>query len=313
MLSVILCTHNPDRAVLARVLDALRRQTLPPAAWEFILVDNHSDPPPAAGVELRAHAAARRVHEPRLGLTAARLGGLAAGRGDLLVFVDDDNLLAEDYLAQAADIMDRHPFLGTLGGVGSGEFGAPLEPWLREFVTILGVHAGVPDKQLELQYACSRQPGPCVPIGAGLVVRRALAEAYREQLERDPVRRALDRTGGGSLLGAGDTDLVYTGINLGWACGLSNRLRFTHVIPAWRMEKRYVLRLLYASNYGVGRLLLLHGWRQVQPDPAPAWRRGLRALRARLLPPTLEQACWLAQAQGYQDALAGRAFDPRYA
>ena len=41
------------------------------------------------------------------GLTAARVRGINESEGELLVFVDDDNLLADDYLERAVEIARR--------------------------------------------------------------------------------------------------------------------------------------------------------------------------------------------------------------
>jgi cellulose synthase/poly-beta-1,6-N-acetylglucosamine synthase-like glycosyltransferase len=40
--SVVIPTHNPRMDYLARVLEALRAQTLPREQWEIIVVDNGS-------------------------------------------------------------------------------------------------------------------------------------------------------------------------------------------------------------------------------------------------------------------------------
>ncbi len=42
--SVVIPTHNPREDYLARVLDALRAQTLDQSAWELVVVDNNSKP-----------------------------------------------------------------------------------------------------------------------------------------------------------------------------------------------------------------------------------------------------------------------------
>jgi glycosyltransferase involved in cell wall biosynthesis len=42
-LSVIICTHNPRKDYLERVLKALQEQTLPSESWELLLIDNASD------------------------------------------------------------------------------------------------------------------------------------------------------------------------------------------------------------------------------------------------------------------------------
>src|ERR1035437_9739406 len=58
-------------------------------------------------------------------ITHARLRGIKESKGDLLVFVDDDNILAADYLEQSLKIADEFPKLGALGGSIKGEFEIP--------------------------------------------------------------------------------------------------------------------------------------------------------------------------------------------
>src|SRR6478609_179898 len=99
--SVIICTHNPREHILLRAVEGLRRQTLPVSRWEFVLIDNASAKPVAEYLDLTWHAAGRIVREDELGLTPARLRGIAETRGDLVIFVDDDNVLDPDYLEQA--------------------------------------------------------------------------------------------------------------------------------------------------------------------------------------------------------------------
>jgi hypothetical protein len=41
-ISVVLCTHNPRRDYLDRVISALRLQTAPIGEWEFVIIDNAS-------------------------------------------------------------------------------------------------------------------------------------------------------------------------------------------------------------------------------------------------------------------------------
>src|SRR5881628_1215246 len=100
-ISVIVCTHNPRTEYLRRVLDGLAGQTLPKDRWELLLVDNASARNVADTIDLSWHARAIHVREDTLGLTAARLRGIAETHGALCVFVDDDSVLSPDYLAAA--------------------------------------------------------------------------------------------------------------------------------------------------------------------------------------------------------------------
>src|ERR1700757_663405 len=114
-ISVLLCTHNPRPDYLGRVLTALRGQTLATKQWELLLIDNASEQPLAQTVDISWHPRGRHIRENELGLTAARLRGIRESSSELLVFVDDDNVLAPDFLAQAAAISARCPVLGVFG------------------------------------------------------------------------------------------------------------------------------------------------------------------------------------------------------
>ncbi len=51
--SVVIPTHNPRKDYLARVVDALRGQTLSKDLWELLIVDNGSRVPLAAAARLK--------------------------------------------------------------------------------------------------------------------------------------------------------------------------------------------------------------------------------------------------------------------
>ena len=112
-ISVIICTHNPRPNYLRRVLDALRRQTLPMDQWEVLIIDNASRGRlTAATWDLSWHPRARIVREEEIGLSVARMRGMKEAAADILVFVDDDNVLDPDYLMQLLaafrnDLRDR--------------------------------------------------------------------------------------------------------------------------------------------------------------------------------------------------------------
>src|SRR5438477_5088662 len=122
-LSVIVCSHNPRPDYLRRVLHSLEAQTLPRSKWELLLVDNASSERLADTWDLSWHSRHAHVREDELGLTPARLRGTAEASGELLAFVDDDNILAPDYLERAFALVGAYPYLGVVGaGVLAPEF-----------------------------------------------------------------------------------------------------------------------------------------------------------------------------------------------
>jgi GT2 family glycosyltransferase len=168
--SVVIPTHNPRMDYLRRVLEALRGQTLAKGLWELVIVDNGSRlplkagagqqdnrsagpqncgtslpshiptlPPSTAHLDLSWHQNARIVREEKLGLTFARLRGFAEVKGELIVMVDDDNVLAPDYLETTVRIAQAHPELGAFGGKCLPEFEVEPERWLASVTSGLGL------------------------------------------------------------------------------------------------------------------------------------------------------------------------------
>ncbi len=134
--SVIICTHNPRPDYLAQVLEALHAQTLPVLDRELLLIDNGSAEPLADRFDLSWHPNSRHVREEELGLTPARLRGIAEAKGELLVFVDDDNVLETGYLETALDIRAKYPLFEVLGGgVITGEFEIVPEEWMKPYLS----------------------------------------------------------------------------------------------------------------------------------------------------------------------------------
>lgn len=66
-LSVIICCHNPRRDYLARVLEALKGQTLSTNNWELLVVGNASEDPVSANHNISWHPNARHVREDEFG------------------------------------------------------------------------------------------------------------------------------------------------------------------------------------------------------------------------------------------------------
>lgn len=95
--SVIIPTLNAA-SVLPACLAALRAQDYPADALEIIVADGGSTDATRA---LAAEAGARVVENPLRTGEAGKSAGIAAARGDLLAFIDSDNILpAPDWLAR---------------------------------------------------------------------------------------------------------------------------------------------------------------------------------------------------------------------
>lgn len=243
-LTAVIPAHNPNPGRLRRALLGLRAQTLPPGDWETLLIDNASARFPEADfISTCAPSACAIVREPALGLTAARRRAFFSARGALIVLIDDDNVLAPDYLARVVRLFAAHPGLGALGGRSLPEFETPPPSWAKEFFPLLALRDCGP---VPLIGGLHRAPNGkhliypnWAPIGAGMGLRREAAVAWAER----GVAGAFPDRRGSALTSSGDNDLILTLLRAGWEVGYFPELMLTHLIPATRLDAGYLARL----------------------------------------------------------------------
>jgi glycosyltransferase involved in cell wall biosynthesis len=264
--SVIVCTHNPRRAHLTAALEALRVQTLDRKQWELVIVDNVSAEPVAGWLDASWHPNARIIREEELGLTRARLRGLSAAQAALLVFVDDDNVLASDYLATALGLAERHAMLGIWSGRVDLEFAKPPPEWTRKYWPFL-VHRPI-ERESVSQALRLEEP---LPVGAGMCLRREVATAYSAAAPSSSLRLNLDRRGL-DLASAGDTEMALFACANGWQRGVFPQLRLRHLIPPERATEDYLVRLTEGILFSSFVVKLLHQINAV-PPPIDCWWR----------------------------------------
>ncbi len=240
LVSVVICTRDPRPDVFTRVLASLDAQTA--ADFELLIIDNGSAPP----LDLPDR---RVIVEPEPGLTAARCAGIAASSGELLVFVDDDNFLAPDYVAHARRIATAEPRIGLFGGIATAELETPAARWKRPVLPYLGVR----DHGPEPITAYADHWGEWEPIGAGMVARRAVAERFVRMVGESADARRLGRAGA-ALLSGEDALMARAAHRLGFACSYQPSLVLVHFIQSSRLRVRYLARLL--AGHGRSYVLL---------------------------------------------------------
>ncbi|MDZ4404500.1 glycosyltransferase [Prosthecobacter sp.] len=291
-LSVVICAYNPRRDFLEKALQSLKAQTLDAMQWELVLVDNASSPPISKLFDLSWHPKARHVVETKLGLSNARFCGICESTAPLIVFVDDDCILDPNYLEHAHAIATSHPSLGTWGGQCLPSLEAPMPEWFRPYEYLLTV------RRLERdQWSNLGLDTDTIPFGAGLCLRRDVAEAYADGAASS-LSGKLGRTGG-SLVGGDDVDICMTALKLGYGTGLFAKLTLLHQVAAKRCEDAYLLRLLEGTEYSDTVI------RHLYNAPVRTARGKLETLRRwwnqmRMPPATRE--VWRAQGRGRKRA-----------
>lgn len=272
-LSVALCAYNPRMNYLRRVLDSLKGQTLPQSQWELLLVDNRSTLPLAQTVDLSWHPHARVVVETSPGIAAARGRAMGEFASELLLFVDDDNVLAQDYLETALRIAGSFPQMGAFCGQLRGEFEVEPPSQLRPYLPLLALREFDRDQWSNFPLEAGH-----TPVTAGMCLRRPVAEAYLKTIAARP-RGVTVGSAGKNFLRGEDDDICYSAQTVSLGVGMFKDLRLTHLIPAERLTEDYLCALsegIVYSGYIVSYL-----WKKPILPPTHTLRWRLRYWKQR--------------------------------
>jgi len=244
---------------LARVIDALKKQSLPKTNWELLVIDNGSEKPLSRSLDLSWHPTARVIREDALGIAYARIRGIRESASEILVFVDDDNVLDSGYLENCLRIAAEWPQLGIWGGSILPEFEIEPPSGIVPYLKILALR-----EVNQPLWSNVRTCTDAEPWGAGLCVRLSAAQAYIESFSK--TKFPIAGNTGNLLLGGDDTEMCYTVCNSGLGMGLFPDLKLTHLISKRRLSEDYIVRIKH--GYAVKSLLLAYKWGGVHPTSA---------------------------------------------
>ena len=293
-LDIVICTYD-NAPRLAETLQALAAQQVSEAVrWRVLIVDNNcSDDTPAVIARWAPSipAPVDTVRETRQGLNAARLRGVRSGDGDWIAFVDDDCVLASDWVEQAGRFALAHPDCGAFGGEVRLRWTAPPPAWVDGY--------GYAFAETWLGDAPRRRDWLA---GAGMVLRRAalVATGWTEhQFLEDRIGRR--------LVSGGDVELGLR-IAARHEIWYVPQCRLQHVIPASRTERRYLRRLVFGLGVSGHDVAAVTGagserdwWRHARERARGHALQGARRIAhdLRRRRPALDAALALAFAAGW--------------
>jgi glucosyl-dolichyl phosphate glucuronosyltransferase len=239
--SVVICSYADERwDELALAVESVRRQTVAPL--EVIVAVDHN---PLLLERARSGLAGVKVvenHEAR-GLSGARNSGIAAARGDVVAFLDDDAAAETEWLERLAPLY-RDPRVLGVGGA--------IDPhWLD------GRPAGFP-REFEWVVGCSYEGLPTVPtavrnlIGANMSLRRDVFERV------GGFRSGIGRVGR-LPVGCEETELCIRARQRvpGGVFIYEPQARVAHSVPAARATWGYFCRRCFAEGLSKAQV---SGW-----------------------------------------------------
>ncbi|MDY7005797.1 MAG: hormogonium polysaccharide biosynthesis glycosyltransferase HpsE [Cyanobacteriota bacterium] len=232
---------------LPEILNKLKNQVgIEEIEWEIVIVDNNSTDNTAQIIadyqsNWEAKFPLRYFLEPRQGASIARKTAMEKAQGSFVGFLDDDNLPAPDWVAQAYAFSKLHPKVGAYGGQIHGEFEVePPQNFKKIAVYLAIIERG------KKAFCYNQHKRKVLPPGAGIVISK------KAWLENVPKNLLLTGPAGKSLTLKGEDIEILAHIqNAGWEIWYNPEMHLHHKIPSWRLERNYLVSL--ASGSGLHR------------------------------------------------------------
>jgi len=264
-ITLIVCTYNNCDS-LRRTLEGLTCLAVSPSVlWEAVVVDNNSSDNTRQVAEgFVEQLPLRYVFEPEQGLAHARRRGVRESSSELIGFVDDDCVLAPDWLEQAVLFCENHPCAGAVGGRVYPVYEIPPPDFLLRNPCMSAQDLGDYPQQMP-------SSGFTNLVGAGLLLRRSSLEAAG-WIER----HFLVDHRGNSLSTGGDTEMVLRIRAAGYELWYNPAMQLNHCIPRGRISLAYVCKNYRGWGQASAIALAMGNWQA--PSPWNEIKSGLRDL-----------------------------------
>ncbi len=241
--SVVICVYTEERwEDLTAAIRSVQQQSLAPL--EVVVVVDHNSAL-LRRIQAEVPGVVTVENGEKQGLAGARNSGIAAARGDLIAFLDDDAVAEPDWLARLAAHCADPKVLGAGGWVEPRWIG-PRPTWFpEEFHWVVGCsYVGLPETTAQVRN----------PFGGCSCIRREVFETvggFRNEVGRVGAR----------LLGCEETELSIRA-RQHWPDRVfiyDPQARIHHKVPAQRVRLEYFRARCYGEGISKARVSELVG------------------------------------------------------
>ena len=237
-ISIIVCTYNRDKYIYD-TLSKIARNNFPSEGYEIVLINNNSTDNTEEECKRFQKDYPKTNYqyhiETQQGLSFARNRGIKESHGDMLVFLDDDAFVKDNYLTLLSAYLKQYPDADAFGGkitplFESGKTPEWIGKWSYSWVSAL-------NKGNQVCLFTRKS----YPIGANMGIRRS---ALPEGLFNTDLGRKKD-----NLMGGEEKDLFNRIKEKNAKIYYFPKIEVMHVIPEKRVQKDFIRQLAL----GVGK------------------------------------------------------------
>ena len=241
--SVAICTCNGEKNISLAIDAILKLKENDILLKELLLIDNASKDKTKEICLSYAEKDSRvkYLYEAEAGLSNARRCAVENAAGDWMIYVDDDNILDENWLTELSAAIKAHPEAGIMNGAVLAVEAEPLDADEKTRLSLLYKNLAC-THLTDLNEPAS---APSSPFGAGMCIKM---EPLRKILEDGWL--SLSGRKGTSLASGEDTELAAKCLALGYTFFYNEKMHLEHLIPKARLSRDYADRLCKGLTEG---------------------------------------------------------------
>ena len=236
-LSIVISTYN-NATSLARTLSSVAKQDADGSLWECVVVNNAStdntEECVKALIKEYSHINLVLTKEPQQGLSYARNRGIAESRGDIIVFIDDDETINSGFVSAYIDLFHNHGAFVAAGAV-KVRYDKVRPKWMSKYTEQMIANP------IDLGPEITDVSSSITPAGGNMAFNREIFNLYGG-FDTELGRR------GSMLLGGEENELFDRIRNLGERIIYTPHAIVYHHIPERKLTPEYFDKL----SYGVG-------------------------------------------------------------
>lgn len=232
--AVVICTYNGEKTIAQAIESILHLIDYQRLVREVFLVDNASTDSTKEICLSYVDDKVKYKYEAKPGLSNARKRAIETD-AEWVLYVDDDNILSEDWLVIFEGIIKEHDRLGVINGA---VVASPVEQLTKdEEIRLELMHRNLACTHIyNINNSATKND---TPMGAGMCIRTsALKKVYE-----DGWLQLRGRTGT-NLSSGEDTELCDKVFAQGYTYFCTYDTYMLHLIPKSRLSKEYTDRLL---------------------------------------------------------------------
>lgn len=238
--TIIICAYNAENRLSKTIDSIINQNDYYKLIKNLIIVDNNSNDK-TKEVILEYAKKVKNIQylfEPKQGLGYARLAGVRNTITEWIIFIDDDNILQDNWLKNAYIYINKNKDVGALNGAVVPQIDFKMNEDESNILEI--AYRGLACTHLSIEdIDMNQKVHPCgVPFGAGLVIKTSCLK----KLDENGWLKTAGRTGNKMISGE-DTEMCLFVKKQGFSFGYNPNMLIKHVISNNRLKEKYIIDL----------------------------------------------------------------------